>query len=84
MPAKKSKPSKKFDLWFRLQHGPRRLDFLGNNDQGLEELIGFLSRAQAELSRRRTYDARQTSALYAWNARGPQKKAARSKGKRSV
>ena len=56
-----------FLSWFEAQHGPRttRTD----SDDTLELIMVAGNMAQCEIAKRRTYDARLQSALYAWTAK---------------
>ncbi len=54
--------------WFIAQHGRREQS--PGTDQMLRVLVQRGEEARAELARREEWDARQASALYAWQARG--------------
>jgi len=53
--------------WFEKQHGPRQI--WSATDAALQTLISQAKGAQEELDRRRDWDNRRQSALYAWAAR---------------
>ena len=56
----------RFEAWFIAQHGKReRMD---KTDDELSALVMQGKQAEEELRRRKEWDARQESALYAYNA----------------
>ena len=61
-----------FARWFREQHGDR--ESVPETDDTLRLLVSAGERARAELERRRDWDARHTSALYAWQIKDSNKR----------
>ena len=58
-----------FDKWFEAQHGPRCVFALADlNDHDLHDKIQSGRLAEQVLRLRELWDAKRTSALYAWNA----------------
>ena len=57
----------RFKNWFERQHG-KRPNLGGATDKELQDMVVTGFSAGRELEARRIYDARKTSALYAWNA----------------
>lgn len=62
----KVKKESEFRTWFEAQHGPRLRK--SETDKQLERWIEVGGDAQREMARRREWDARWESALYAWQA----------------
>lgn len=61
----------KFERWFAAQHGPRRKS--PETDAELQDKIAAGRLAAIELERRRLWDEKRESALYAWQIRDAQK-----------
>ncbi len=62
-----------FQVWFEAQHGKR--PNVGNvTDDKLREMITLGDGAARELYSRTLYDAKRTSALYAWKAKDVESK----------
>jgi hypothetical protein len=60
----------KFETWFIAQHGMRKAPELRTlSDEDLITSIQCAKTAKQELQRRKQWDARWESALYAWQAR---------------
>lgn len=59
-----------FLAWFIAQHGPRESGLMtGRSDEQLASIVDAAKLAADDLARRKEWDARQQSALYAWQAR---------------
>lgn len=65
-----------FDRWFRRQHGPRPGGNVSTAELGqrLADATVKLSDARGVYQARRQYEARETSALYAWQIGDSQKR----------
>lgn len=59
---------KQFRKWFIAQHGQRETDLVDFTDSELADRVAAGELARAELDRRKLWDAREESALYAWQA----------------
>lgn len=64
-----------FGEWFDRQHGPRKRrgpdgSVVNYSDDELDMAASRGRAAQAELDRRKLWDEKRTSALYAWQVRG--------------
>lgn len=62
-----------FNSWFVAQHGKRPHN--GTSDKTLEETVAAGKRAEAMLAKRKEWDARFESALYAWQIKDADKAA---------
>jgi hypothetical protein len=62
-----------FETWFTAQHGPRNASGLQTRtDEELKDMVQAGKVAERALAARERWDAREESALYAWQAREKQ------------
>lgn len=64
-----------FDKWFEAQHGPRPTEMdLGQLQKEVGQLKAYLRMRTGLLDALLTWEARRTSALYAWQIKDAEKK----------